>query len=113
MLDIFIGMAICMFAVIGLTEIWHGVGSFFLMFPQDRTTFIVSSRGHDEKIEYLIRSLAFRAKEMQLKFYSVILVVDDGMDTQTKEICRILSSELECVEICGSEELSALLCGDK
>jgi cellulose synthase/poly-beta-1,6-N-acetylglucosamine synthase-like glycosyltransferase len=104
------GTVIAFLSVAGLLELGRYVLEFIYMPSQDRITLIVSSKGHDEKIEYLLRSLLFKAHGFHLKILPIIIVVDEGMDEETKAICEKLSGEYGCINICASQELPVLLC---
>jgi hypothetical protein len=113
MLQIIVGTIIAFLSVAGIAELVRCVQEFFLMTPQDRITFMVASRGHDEKIEYILRSLIFKTRSLHLKVSPIIIVVDEGMDAETKAICEKLSGEYGSIRICASQELAAMFCGEK
>lgn len=108
MLQMILGITIAFFAIIGIADLAHGTEEFLLKPRGKRVAYIVSSHGHDEQIEYIVRSLAIRAVPGQ----PLIVVMDDGMDEETKKICELLRNDLGCVTICTKAEIPALLGGD-
>jgi hypothetical protein len=110
MLQIILGTIIAFLSVVGIFELGRYALEYFYMPPQDRITLIVVSRGHDEKIEYLLRSLIFKSRGIHIKLLPTILVINQGMDSETMAICERLSDEYGCINICNSKELATLLC---
>jgi hypothetical protein len=110
MLQIIMGTIIAFLSLAGLLELGRYVLEFFYMPSQDRITLIVASRGHDEKIEYLLRSLIFKSRSIHIKLLPTILVINQGMDSETMAICEKLSDKYGCISICDSQELVRLLC---
>lgn len=98
-------MLIVLLAAVGIIEVWQRTRRYFFMLPQDRVSFIVRSRGHDEKIEYIIRSLLVKAGELKVGASPAIFIVDDGMDEETRKICEHLADRFACIDICEPKEL--------
>jgi cellulose synthase/poly-beta-1,6-N-acetylglucosamine synthase-like glycosyltransferase len=113
MMQIVIGTIIAFLSVAGIAELARGVKDFFYLPAREKITFMVSSRGHDERIEYVLRSLVLKARELSLKMLPVIIVVDEGMDEETKLICEKLSVEYGCIQIYPPKVLAKMLCGEK
>lgn len=117
MLQIITGLLIAFAAVIIIISLWNAAGEYFFMpagtiRPSGNiVAFIVTSRGHDEQIEYMVRSFACRAKNLS-QSGSMIVVIDQGMDEETRKICEILAKDLQCVKICETKELPQILSGD-
>ena len=109
MLQIIIGTVIAFLSLAGILELGRCVLEFFYSQPQDKITLIIHSRGHDGRIEYLLRSMIFKSRGEGLKALPVIIVVDDGMDEETRAICRKLSEEYGYIHICGKHDLPVLL----
>lgn len=109
MLQIIIGTIIAFLSVAGIAEIASCIQEYLYMPAQEKITFLVTSRGHDDKIEYVIRSLLFKAGKFHFKVTPVILVVNEGMDAETMAICEKLSDEFGCIHICTSQEVASLL----
>lgn len=110
MLQIISGTLLAFFAIIGASELLRAAGDFLLKPKKGRVTFIVTPRGHDEQIEYMIRSVVYKAGAFSsASTKPLVIVIDNGMDEETKKICEILSGELGCVEICKTNELPVVL----
>lgn len=109
MLDWIAGLIVAFFAVIGITEFIRSGLRYFLSPPQDRVTYIVRVRGRDERVEYIVRSLACVAREQCAAGSPVIVLIDEDMDTQTRAVCDVLAGELGCVRICKTHELPQVM----
>ena len=112
MFQIAVGTAIAFLVIAGIVEICVRAQSYLMSVPEGRVVFMVPSRGRDESIEYVIRSVYFRAREQQ-RALPEIVVVDDGMDEQTRAICEKLALDLGCVRICHRRELAEDGCMEK
>lgn len=108
MLQIVIGTVIAFLAIAGVAEIAHNIREFFFM-PRENITMMIKSSGHDEKIEYLVRSLVLKAQGFQ-KASPVIIIVDEGMDEETRQICERLAGEYPFINICVPNEIASLVC---
>jgi hypothetical protein len=110
MLQIIAGTLLAFFAIVGAAEMFRSLCAFLLRPHGNKVTFLVASRGNDEQIEYIIRSLVFKADILNKVCKSpCIVIIDQGMSDETKKICDILSKELGCIEVCKSNELGSLL----
>ena len=109
MLEIIIGTALAFFCIVGIAEICHSVKEHFLLPSEEKIAFVITLRGHNERIEYLVRSLVFKGNELPTRSAPSILLIDDGMDEETRRICDILARELGCVKICKSCEVPVLI----
>ncbi len=67
---------------------------------------IIPLSGHVENAEYLIRSSLIEHKNSNK---SSIILIDLGMDNETKEICRIMALANSSVIICEKEDLSTII----
>ena len=112
MFEIVIGTVIAFLAITGVVELCRNVQQYFLGMPEKRVVFTIAAKGRDENIEYVIRSIFFNAREQHYKLPDII-VVDDGMDSETREICEKLAYDLGCVRICRKHELAREICGQK
>ncbi|HEX3027012.1 MAG TPA: hypothetical protein VHR42_07275 [Clostridia bacterium] len=109
MLEIIVGTAVAFFTIVGIVEVSRGVMERLLLPNGEKMIFLIASSGHSESMEYRVRSLVYLAREMHLKSLPSIVIVDEGMDNETRKICELLASEFECVGICGNGELSSLI----
>ncbi len=101
---------ITVLAVIGLADIIRSVSAWIL--SGGRRQYILSvipCKGHEENMEYLIKSAYSHLKELYPCKSCRILLVDYGIDAETKRSCELLCKELDCVLLCDNEEASALL----
>lgn len=112
MVEILAGAVLVFFAVLGIAEGWGTLKGYLLTPRDDRATFVVSCRGRDEQIEYFVRSLQARTEDMRFKYAPLIIVVDMGMDEETKDVCMRLQREIKGLKMCGRHELTTVLYGD-
>ena len=103
------GIIVAFFAVVGVTELFRRILRSLLSPPEDRVTYMVRVHGRDEGVEYIVRALAFAAQEQCAKNVPVIILIDDDMDMQTRQICYALAGELGCVRVCKSQEIPRVL----
>lgn len=110
MLQIVAGTILAFLAIIGAAEMFHSLCRFFLKPKGGKVTFLVTSRGNDEQIEYIIRSLILKAGIVNaVSNNPCIVIIDQGMSEETKKICNILSKEMGCIKVCKSNELITFL----
>ncbi|ADU27987.1 hypothetical protein [Ethanoligenens harbinense] len=109
MFQLIAGITIAFFTVIGITEVFRCGLRYLLTPPEDRVTYVVRVHGRDEGVEYIVRALAFAAREQCARNVPVIILIDDDMDTQTRQICDVLAGELGCVRVCKSQEIPRVI----
>jgi hypothetical protein len=113
MLQIIAGTMLAFFAIVGAAEMFRSLCSFLLKPKENKFTFLVTSRGKDEQIEYIIRSLVFKAGLLNVVCKTpCIIIIDQGMDEETKRICDILNKEMGCIKVCSLNELTTILKND-
>lgn len=103
--ELIVGTLLAFFAIVGAAEICRAVSEFLYSPRGGRVCCVVSLGGHEEQTEYLLRSLISEARSGPLSRCGPrVVVIDRGMDEETKEICRLLSEECGCIEVCQSGE---------
>lgn len=112
MFQIMVGTVISFFAVVGVVEICLSLREAVLRVPAGRVVFMVPVQGGDQSVEYVVRAIFYHARA---RHYSLpdIVVLDEGMDAETRAVCEKLAEELGCVRICRRQELPDRLCGEK
>lgn len=103
--EIIAGVLISFFAVVGFAEVLRCAKKYLLEPVGKRAAFVVTCAGHDEQIEYCVRSLANRANEIACGGDRLIIVVDAGMDDETRGICERLAHDIDGVTVCKTCEL--------
>lgn len=104
------GILLSFFAIIGITETYRSIKHYMLAPTQGRAVFTLSCKGHDEQIEYHVRSLANQANDMRFHGAPLIVIIDAGMDEETRNICEKLTKDLNGVTVCKNTDLSHLFC---
>ncbi|HEX2939009.1 MAG TPA: glycosyltransferase family A protein [Ruminiclostridium sp.] len=110
--EIIAGVLLSFFAVIGIVELSRCVKNYMLAPCSKSPAFVVTCAGHDEQIEYCVRSLANQAVELCPCGKRLIVVVDEGMDDETRSICERLEQDIDGVTVCKRLELPRLFSGE-
>lgn len=105
------GVLISFFAVVGLTEVCRGIRDCLLLPRHGRCAFVLCCKGHDESLEYQVRAMASRARDMRLPCPPIV-VVDAGMDAETRAVCEALARDIGGLRICSAGELPGFLEGE-
>lgn len=103
--EIIAGLLLSFFAIIGVVEVGRWVKEYLLAPAGKKAAFVVTCAGHDEQIEYCVRSLADKANELHFGGDRHIVIVDEGMDDETRAICERLERDIEGVTVCRVGEL--------
>lgn len=111
MFEIIIGTAFTFFAVVGFAEILRALKVWLYLPAPQEETFLLTVKGHDETVEYRVRSLICRAGAMGCRS-ALLLIVVEGADEETERVCRLLERDEECVRVLGVGELPGLFVPD-
>ncbi len=65
-------------------------------------------KGHREDVEYLLRALLKRMDRGEARHLRII-IVDCGMDEETRRICSLFLKDNPELELCGAQELNDLI----
>jgi hypothetical protein len=103
--EIIAGVILSFFAVVGIAETGRCIKKYMLASVGEKTAFVVTCAGHDEQIEYCVRSLVNQANELCVGGDRPIIVVDAGMDDETRAICERLECDIDGVTVCKIDEL--------
>lgn len=103
--EIIAGVLLSFFAAVGISEIWRYIKKYAYELAGQKAAFVVSCSGHDEKIEYYVRALANQANELRFSGDSLVVIIDAGMDDETRTICEKLEKDISGVTVCKTSEL--------
>lgn len=103
---------LCFFAVVGVAEIAKSIKKRMLTPCFKNPAFIITCSGHDEQIEYSVRSLVSQADELCPCGRRLIILLDEGMDEETRSICKFLEHDIAGVTVCKRPELLHLFGGE-
>lgn len=104
MLEAICGIIGMILVILGLVEVVQIVTFWVLQTKEEREILIVVPiAGHNEEVEYLLRSAAAQVKWLGSK-YQKILCVDCGMDTETRLICQVIAKDYPFIEFCSRLE---------
>lgn len=96
-------------SIIGVTEIFRLIEHRILTGKErPQLVSVIPLKGHVEKAEYLLRGVANEAL-WENHAHDNIVVIDMGMDEETREICAMLAEELKCLTVCQKEELPTVI----
>ncbi len=71
---------------------------------------IVPLSGHVEKIEYIIRSMLIQFKQTNIiNSQPYIIIIDMGIDDETKKICYLFAEKNTNISICKKDELPSFI----
>lgn len=80
----FIILGICDIIVFSISKLFKSSDSKLFY------TFFVPIKGHKENIEFIIRSMMFKLRFLHSLFNFKIIIIDCGMESETKTICQNL-----------------------
>lgn len=105
MFEILAKIVFVLFAILGIIEAFR-MFLFWLLKTENsgKLFLILSMQGHEEEAELEIRSACERARWLPDSEVQV-LVVDSGMDEETREICEIACCDMPEVRLCSPEEI--------
>lgn len=112
MFQIVVGTVIAFLAIAGVVEIWLNMREAALSVPPGRVVYMVPVQGDDQSVEYVIRAVFYHARAHHRALPDIV-VLDEGMDAETRAVCEKLAEDLGCVRICRRQELPDRLCGEK
>ena len=68
-------------------------------FSHKEKRFFILIQGHIENLEYIVRSIIYNHKNNFSKFHVSIIVLNFGIDEETKKICKLLLKNYEYIKI--------------
>lgn len=103
--EIIAGALITFLAIFGASELIFKLKNQLMMSKMKNTAIVVACEGHDEEIEYQLKSLATRSEYLKHSGGRVIIIVDRGMDEETRTICEKLKNDIDGIEVCKASDL--------
>lgn len=91
-------------AIFGLAELIFRIKEKLFEPVNTHSAIVISCEGHDEEIEYSLRALVNREEDLR-SGERLIIVIDKGMDEETRTICQKISEEFGGIEVCKISEL--------
>ena len=68
-------------------------------FSHKEKRFFILIKGHIENIEYIVRSIIYNNKNNFPKCRINIILLNFGIDEETKKICNLLLNDYECIKV--------------
>ena len=98
-------------AIVGLCDLFRSV-IFWIYNDRKEGEIILTLHlsGHREDAEYLIRGALQKLKAARGVSQKRLLVIDDGMDQETRNICEILLQGQPQATICSGKDAPAEVC---
>ena len=111
MFEIIVKIVFVLFAVVGMLEAFRAL-VFWLLRTKNpgKLYLIVSMSGHDEEAELVLRSAQERVKWLGSSEAQVLLV-DRGMDEETRKICDSAAAEMPELRLCRPDEVEKIIFG--
>ncbi len=110
MLEAIFSIFIGFLSLIGLIEIFKIISSEIFKFKKNKDEIIViPALGHNEEIEFLLRYAIFKAKWFDDIANKKVVCLDLGMDSETRQICKIFSKEHDFLYLSTPEEFLEIL----
>lgn len=111
MMEIILNVALLCLVLIGAVSIMHKIALKMVMphRPQDLLLLLPISEKNEE-LELVLRNADLRARIFGGKLCRKVLVLDCGMDTESRKICEAACRDSDAMILCGCDELSELLC---
>lgn len=99
------GALICIFAILGFVALLNTL-IFKIYKTKGKNAYIVlDSKSLSEDTEYTLRSWAQRLNWLGRCSVENIIIVDNGLSKESREICRMICRENPLFKICTSAEL--------
>lgn len=110
MLEILFKIVFVLFAVLGMVEAFR-LFLFWLLKTKNpgKLCLVVSISGHDEDAELVLRSACERIRWLP-DGKTELIVVDCGMDEETRRICEMACLDLPEIRLCRPDEVSKIIC---
>ncbi|MCI1964671.1 MAG: hypothetical protein LKJ17_00845 [Oscillospiraceae bacterium] len=109
MFEIFIKIVFVLFTILGMVEAFR-IFLFWLLKTEKSGKFclILTMTGHDEDAELVLRSACERLRWMPDR-QAELIVVDCGMDEETRRICELTCFDLPEICLCRPDEVNNIL----
>ena len=102
--------ALTVLAVIGLADLIRSFSAWVLSGCRRQFVLaVIPCRGHEDDIEYIVKSTYHRLKEQYRCRGCRIILADGGLDAQTRKICEQLCRSLDCVSLWEEKDVGSLL----
>ena len=111
MFEILMKIVFALFAVLGMAEAFRWL-LFWLLKTKNpgKLYLILRMRGHDEEAELVLRSAGERVKWLG-SAEAELLLIDCGMDEETRRICDAAAGEMPELRLCRPDEVEQIICG--
>jgi hypothetical protein len=108
MFEIIIKVVFVLFAIFGMVESFR-IALFWLLEKPTcgKFYYVIPMRGHNEEAELILRSAYERVQWLPDRAVQV-LVVDCGMDDETRRICELTVFDLPEIQLCFPEEIDGI-----
>lgn len=105
--EVFFGLL----AIVGLCDLFRSVVFWFYKDQKEGEMILtLHLSGHREDAEYLIRGALQKLKAARGVSQKRLLVIDDGMDQETRNICELLLQGQPQTVICSGKDAPAEVC---
>ncbi len=70
---------------------------------------LIPLHGHVEDVEELIRYHYYQRKSAKRQPHYCLLIVDMGMDKETRDVCLLMQGDYPCISVCQAGEVERYL----
>lgn len=109
MFEILFKIVFVLFAVLGIVEAFR-MFLFWLLKTENpgKLYLVISLSGHDEDAELILRSACERIRWIP-DSNAELIVIDRGMDEETRQICKTACLDLPEIYLCRPDEVSKII----
>ncbi|QAT49647.1 hypothetical protein EQM14_07595 [Caproiciproducens sp. NJN-50] len=109
MFEILFKTLFVLFAILGIVEAFR-MFLFWLLKTENpgKLYLVISISGHDENAELVLRSACERIRWIP-DGNTELIVIDRGMDEETRQICEMACLDFPEVHICRANEVSKII----
>ena len=108
--EVLLKVVFALFAVLGMVEAFRLFALWLLKTKNPgKLHLIVRMDGHDEEAELVLRSACERVRWLP-GGGAEVLVIDCGMDEETRRICDMACADLPEVQLCRPDEIEKIIC---
>ena len=100
---------VLIFALIGVAETIKNIVFFITSQCSKDAVVILPIKGHNEKAEYMIRGIFERSRWESETGVKTFIVLDCGMDCETRQICEKFCSEHSGMRVCDEADIDKIL----
>lgn len=110
MIEIILNTALLCLVLVGAVSLMHTV-ALKMMTPShpQNLTLIMPVSTKDDELELALRSIRLRSQIYGERFCENVIILDCGMDAESRKICDAICTDTDSMTVCGCDELPEIL----